>query len=319
MINQYDIHYIKQKDIDLSKWDDCLEKSQNGLIYGYTYYLNHMAKSWDGLVLNDYQALMPLTWNKKINISYLYQPAFTASLGIFGNDLNENLVGEFIRGIPKKFKLVEIALNQGNIFSHPISSAVLRSNYTLSLKKTYTEIAAGYSENIRRNIRKAEQLNCFCRKNIPVSEVISLSRPVLKKTTRIKETDYSSFEKLHALLFAKKQAITYGVYSASGDLMASCVFFFSKKRAYYILVGNHPEGKTMGASHYLIDCFIKQYAGQDLVLDFEGSDIRNLAFFYSSFGAIQEFYPFLKMNSLPFWLKWLKNQRDHFMFKTGPV
>ncbi|HRG24810.1 MAG TPA: hypothetical protein PLL23_10470, partial [Chitinophagaceae bacterium] len=69
---------------------------------------------------------------------------------------------------------------------------------------------------------------------------------------------------------------------------------------------NHPNGKTIGASHALIDAFIADYAGQDLLLDFEGSDIRNLAFFYSSFGAIQEIYPALKINRLPFYLKWLK-------------
>lgn len=89
-------------------------------------------------------------------------------------------------------------------------------------------------------------------------------------------------------------------------MIASCVFFFSNNRAYYILVGNHPNGKTIGASHALIDAFIADHAGQNLLLDFEGSDIRNLAFFYSSFGAVQEIYPALKINRLPFYLRWLK-------------
>ena len=46
------------------------------------------------------------------------------------------------------------------------------------------------------------------------------------------------------------------------------------------MVGNHPDGKTIGASHALIDAFIKDHADQNFILDFEGSDIRNLAFFY---------------------------------------
>jgi len=56
----------------------------------------------------------------------------------------------------------------------------------------------------------------------------------------------------------------------------------------------------------LIDAFIKDNADKPLILDFEGSDIRNLAFFYSGFGAKDEQYPFLKINKLPFYLKWLK-------------
>ena len=37
----------------------------------------------------------------------------------------------------------------------------------------------------------------------------------------------------------------------------------------------------------------------NLVLDFEGSDIKNLAFFYSSFGAREEKYPGIFINRLP--------------------
>ena len=72
------------------------------------------------------------------------------------------------------------------------------------------------------------------------------------------------------------------------------------------MVGNHPDGKTIGASHALIDAFIKDHAGQDLILDFEGSDIRNLAFFYESFGATIEIYPALKINKLPWYARLLK-------------
>jgi len=43
-----------------------------------------------------------------------------------------------------------------------------------------------------------------------------------------------------------------------------------------------------------------------MLLDFEGSDIQNLAFFYSSFGAKQEIFPAIRINKLPFYLKWLK-------------
>jgi hypothetical protein len=89
-------------------------------------------------------------------------------------------------------------------------------------------------------------------------------------------------------------------------LIASAVFFFSHKRAYYILVGNHPDAKNAGASHALIDAIIKDHAGKNLILDFEGSDIPGLALFYKSFGAVEEKYAAIKLNKLPFYIKWLK-------------
>jgi hypothetical protein len=300
------IRYLPQNEIDKSKWDNCVDNANNGLVYAYSHYLDCMAKNWDALILNDYQALMPLTWNKKYGFHYLYQPAFTASLGVFGNGLTETLVGDFIKSIPKKFRLIDISLNYGNIFSVPTGFNMLRNNYTLSLNKNYDSLYSSYNENIRRNIKKAQQYSCTIKKNIPVADVIDLSKPSLQKQTNVTDEDYINFERLFDLLHQQNKAITYGVYSDKQELIASCIYFFSHNRAYYILVGNHPNGKTLGASHYLIDRFIYDRAGQNLILDFEGSDIRNVAFFYSSFGAQVEVYPFLKINRLPFWAKWAK-------------
>jgi hypothetical protein len=300
------IRYLPQKDIDRSKWDNCISNAKNGLIYAYSHYLDSMSKNWDALVLNDHEAIMPLTWNKKYGFYYLYQPAFTASLGVFGNNLTEPLVENFIKAIPKKFRLIEISLNPGNIFSVPTGFNMLRNNYTLSLNKNYDSVYSSYNDNIKRNIKKAQQYGCTIKKNIPVADVIDLSKPSLQKQTNTTDEDYKNFEKIFNFLYQQNKAITYGVYSNTNELIASCVYFFSHNRAYYILVGNHPNGKTLGASHYLIDRFIYDHAGQNLILDFEGSDIRNLAFFYGSFGAQPEVYPFLKINRLPFWAKWMK-------------
>src|SRR6187402_2816093 len=97
------IQYLVNKQIDKTKWDKCITEASNGLIYPYSFYLDTMAKHWDALVLNDYGAVMPLTWNKKYGFYYLYQPAFTASLGVFGKNLNKELIDDFIKNIPPKF------------------------------------------------------------------------------------------------------------------------------------------------------------------------------------------------------------------------
>ena len=59
------IQYLTHYQIDKAKWDDCIGKADNGLIYAYSFYLDQMSKNWDALVLNDYAAVMPLTWNRK--------------------------------------------------------------------------------------------------------------------------------------------------------------------------------------------------------------------------------------------------------------
>ena len=299
------IKYLPHKEIDKAKWDACIKHASNGLIYAYSFYLDAMAKHWDALVLTDYEAVMPLTWNQKYSFYYLYQPAFTASLGVFGKNLNKELIDDFIKLIPSKFKLVEISLNTGNLIDDSKTS-LLRSNYILILNKPYEEIYKAYRDNHKRNINKAFQLGCSVSKEIPVDGIIQLNKEQLQHIDGTKPEDYPNFKTLYEFLKNRRQAKTYAIVDPKNKILASAVFFFSHNRAYYIMAGNHPEGKTLGASHALIDAFIKDHSGQDLILDFEGSDIQSLAFFYNSFGATEEIYPALTINRLPWYVRFLK-------------
>jgi hypothetical protein len=265
-----------------------------------------MAKHWDALVLGDYEVVMPLTWNKKYGFCYLYQPAFTASLGLFGSEIEELLVKRFMDAIPSKFRLIEISLNHRNNFPGAVPGYYPRSNYIMHLKKPYDEISRSYRDNHKRNIAKAMQSGCHVNNEIPVDEIMKLHEEQLKHIDGTKPQDYLNFKRLYELLKASGQAKAYGILDPKNKILASSVFFFSHHRAYYIMVGNHPDGKTIGASHALIDAFIKDHAQQNLILDFEGSDIRNLAFFYEGFGATPEIYPGLKINKLPWYLRLLK-------------
>src|SRR4029077_14289393 len=104
MAEQFNIQHITRDKVDVVKWNDCIDSAPSGLIYGYSFYLDHMAQQWDALVLNDYEAVMPLTWNKKYGISYLYQPFLTAQLGLFGKTISKGLLETFLNNIPSKFR-----------------------------------------------------------------------------------------------------------------------------------------------------------------------------------------------------------------------
>ncbi len=304
MNSQPDIKWMNSGSIDRTKWDHCMDHADNGRIYGYSWYLDTMADNWDALILGDYKLIMPLPWRSKYGLRYIYQPFLCAQLGIFGNQLSDELIKAFVEAIPTCFRLVEVSLNPSNMVS-PHSH--VRNNFVLDLCPSYEQLYQNYTENIQRNTKKAFQLGCQVTKDFNVDSVIELALAQMHSQNKNSQTSKQSFKALYNLLRIKDQAITYGILGPDQQLIASAAFFFSHKRAYYILVGNHPNGRTIGASHALIDAFIKDHAGQKLLLDFEGSDIRNLAFFYSSFGARLEQYPFLKWNRLPFFLKWFKN------------
>ena len=306
-MNEPGIQYLSHNKIEKTKWDKCIDEAANGLIYGYSFYLDHMSRHWDALVLNDYETIMPLTWNKKFGIYYLYQPAFTASLGIFGGNLSAKIIQEFIQLIPKKFQLIEISLNYENTFTTSLPFLISRTNYILSLNKSYNDLYRVYRENHQRNIQKSLQSGCSLKKNIAVEEIIDLNKERMKNIAPLTSDDYNKFKKLCGYLSAKNKTETYGIINKQNKLLASCVFFFSHGRAHYILAGNHPDSRNTGASHLLVDAFIKDHAGEELILDFEGSDIESLALCYSGFGATKEIYSAIRWNRLPRYLKWMKS------------
>ncbi|MFN2457689.1 MAG: GNAT family N-acetyltransferase [Chitinophagaceae bacterium] len=140
-------------------------------------------------------------------------------------------------------------------------------------------------------------------KDVAIDEVISLAQQ--QQTLNASKNEFASLNKLYPYLKQQKKAVSYGFY-LSGKLLASCVFFFSHYRAYYVLAGNHPEGRKISASTLLIDAFIKDYAGQNLLLDFEGSDVPGIAFFFRNFGSTNEKYTSIKYNRLPWLISWVK-------------
>lgn len=297
------IRYLRRNQMDADKWDDCVRKAANGLIYGYSFYLDALSNNWDGLVLGDYEAVMPLPYRKKFGLYYIYQPLLVAQLGVFGKIDDEDTVVDFLQSIPPHFRLVDLPLN-GLYHLPPAFQPRQRMNFVLPLNTSYDTLSANYRSQLKRNLKKAAGKNCTVSKNIDLTSILHLAKrftPGLKTETAL----LARFAHLFALLQAQGKAINYGVYEG-GKLLASAVFFFSHHRAYYILVGNDPEGRHAGASHLLIDRFIRDHAETGIRLDFEGSDEPTLAFFYSSFGATAAPYTQVRINRLPWFLKWLK-------------
>ena len=138
------ISYLTYQQVDKKKWDDCIGSASNGLVYAYTFYLDTMAKNWDALVLNDYEAVMPLTWNKKYGVYYLYQPAFTASLGVFGKNITADTVAAFLKAVPARFRYWDIYLNYANFFKLKEFNLYQRMNYVLQLNDSYENVYSNY-------------------------------------------------------------------------------------------------------------------------------------------------------------------------------
>ena len=92
MQKQSVIQYLPHAQINKTKWDACIAAAPNGLIYAHSWYLDEIIETWDALVMNDYESVMPLPYRKKYGVLYLFHPPFVAQLGLFGNELRAGLL-----------------------------------------------------------------------------------------------------------------------------------------------------------------------------------------------------------------------------------
>ncbi len=303
------INYLEHKDINKDLWDSCINKSVNGSVYAYSWYLDVVSENWDALVYDNYKAVMPLTHKKKFGINYLCQPYFTQQLGVFSIEiLSEEMVENFINNIPKHFKFTEINLNSYNKISTKNNKKITQNrNIQLDLISSYSNIYSNFSKNTRRNIKKAVAKNIFINEINNAWDIINLFKKNKgKQIEKFKEEQYFLLKRLLAELIQRHKVYIISAFTEKNQLCAGAFFVESNHKAIFLFSATNEEAKENGAMSLIIDYFIQKRSQDDITLDFEGSNDDNLARFYLSFGSVETNYSSLKINNLPWFIKWLK-------------
>lgn len=283
------ISYVTRKNVDESKYNNCIKKALNTRIYAFSWYLDCVADNWDALILNDYEAVMPLPWRKKYFIKYIYPPIWTQQLGVFSpNEISEKLIVDFINAIPKKFKKITIQFNAENKFQHKnVTESV---NYILPLDKTYDEIYSGFNTNRKRNLKKSAEFKNQIDKNISSDELLDFYLKVPKNYV----VNNNQIKAIKKLVNSKNKAIQIWGIQIEDKLEASILFLIDENRITNLLPIASNFGKENTLTTLLINEMIETYQNSAKVFDFEGSMLEGVACFYRSFGAIEEPYKTFK-------------------------
>ena len=270
-----------------------------------------MAAQWDAIVLNDYEAVMPLTWKKKFGIKYLYQPAFFQQGGVFSKKkLTHEILNCFLEKAASYFTFAEITLNYQN---NPLKEKKpfkiqLRNNYIYPIGKHYENSYQQYNLYIRQRLKRLEKFNLLYTTSTDYKEVIGHYKKLYKeKLGNVSNADFKNFTSLCDYYQKKDSVVVRKVYDNEGKILLACVLMLKDENRIYNLASCiFPEGKKKLANYFLYDSLIREFSNQNLILDFEGSDISGIAFFYKKFAKANQQYPFVKWNNLPAPLKLLK-------------
>ena len=302
------IYYLKNKDIDLDKWNECIKNSFNGIVYAYSWYLDIVNEEWEALVDENYTRVMPLTIANKYKINYLHQPYFTQQLGVFSTQiLNSEIVARFVEAIPTKYRFYELNLNTFNKLENYKYELTKNITYELDLISNYEKTLQNYSTNTKRNLKKATTNKISVLTGIQPNDLINLFiNNNENKLIKVTNEHYDTIRKIMSTALRYQIGEILGAYNEKNELCSAAFFITSHHKSIYLFAASSESGKETGANFKLIDTFIQKYSGLHLTLDFEGSNIDGLARYYSSFGAKPCEYYRIKKNLLPWYIKIFK-------------
>jgi hypothetical protein len=293
------IKYLPHKEIDISRWNSALENSANNIIYANSWYLDIVSPGWDALIMDDYKAVMPLTWKSKLGLKYIFKPFFIQQLGVFGEDISSDIVEQFLFSLPSHFRLADIVLNEMNTLDDQKFKTKAFNNFKLNIGDPYETIQKKYNRNCNRNIKKARSSGYSFTKKIKPDDLFSLlTNKVRDKTYNLDQHTKILFDQLINEALKNKSGEIVGLLDSSGNLVAAGLYLFSSDRLIFLLCGSTESGKENQAMYMLIDEQINRNAGKYLWYDFSGSNIPGIAYFNSTFGAKPYLYYLVSINKL---------------------
>jgi len=294
------LRFLNSYEIDIDKWDACIERFGNGLPYGYGWVLNCLHVSWGGIVLNDYEAVLPLPFTIKYGMRFGMQSPWIQQLGVFAD---KNLPFELVE---QMWALASEYLQLINYKCHAKSPKVLNGftctewqNLILPLNKEYETLKSAYNQNTKRNIKKAARVKVIKQNNINLL-IDTYRENQLYKVDGLKAKHLMQMENLIKASLAKNMGFIKVAYNDKDDFLGGCFYFKTNKRLIHLLPALTDMGREHGAMFSIIDGVIKEFCEKDLDLDLEGSMVESIARFYKGFGAKKEsYFEYYKENMNP--------------------
>ncbi|MEY2962757.1 MAG: hypothetical protein RL754_18 [Bacteroidota bacterium] len=305
---QLKLKRVAHKDIDFEKWDRCISAYSHPQPYGFSWYLNWVAPKWDALVHGDYEVIMPIFPRVKNRVEFTTRPYGTQQLGPYSMvPLEATMVEQLVQEAMSHFRYGEFFLGHGVPLPTSWTSQSL-VNLELVTNSPYATLQKAYSKQCRRNLKAAANAAFEAVEWVEVGDVLQLWKDNIMDKTQITEEQLVGFKKVLEFCHYQKRAQIIAVRDEYNQVVAAQIWVVFQGRSTLLVNAATTWAKENGLPTYLIDQHIQSKAGQDHIIDFEGSNIEGLNRFYSGFGAVETIYRLHIENRLPLPLRWMKHK-----------
>lgn len=281
------IKRITRKKLDVEKYSNCLNNAANYRIYAEYWYLDTLVgDNWDCYILNDYEAIMPLPYTKKLGIKFITQPIYCQQLGVFhGQNFSKNNFQKFEKKLHRNL-VRSYSFNEENTEMYE-PKGKLKVNFILDLNKPYSEISDNYTSKRNKELRRTSRMD------LVINEVKNLQNFQLLKdkyeyiyTHKLEKKYISIFKKI----LKNGQLKVFDIFSKEHVLIGSQAMLFSKNRIICLSFARNKEEDKHNTSAYILDYIIKSNAEKNIIFDFEGSSLPAVAKFMEGYSPQKKHY-----------------------------
>ena len=300
----HQIDIIPSYKIDKHKWDDCIYKSGNSLIYDQSYYLEAMADNWHGIVVNDYECVMPVAWRKKLGMRYCYDVPFIQQLGYFNTTAEINHT-QLMESFFSFIKYGHYNFNYSNNAIAESSGVKTATNFIVDL--TGKDIADNFTKSFKQSLQNSLKYHLEYIETA-TGEPIEMHKELYNNKVRMyRRGDHINFMRLAEELSGSGKCFARKIINKEGHTLSIVLLLKDERRLYNMINVTNDEGRKKEANYFLYAQLFDEFAGNGLLFDLEGSELAGVKSFYKKFGAANQPYYRMSINNLPFPLKLFKS------------
>jgi len=249
-------------------------------------------------------AAMPYCIKKRYGFTLLTHPQLTQTLGPwlrpseaqYSNRLGQekDLLTALIDQLPD-FAQFEQNWHHANTNWLPFYwqgfEQTTRYTYRLPDLLDLDAVWAGFRENIRRDIRKAEnRFNLQVRNDATIDDFLALNVQTFDRQGMVLPYSPAFVQRLDLSCAQHKARQIFIAEDKQGQKHAGVYIIWDDQSAYYLMGGGDPKLRSSGATSLCMWEAIKFASTKTKSFDFEGSMIEPVERFFRAFGAIQTPY-----------------------------
>lgn len=258
----------------------------------------------------DIMASFPIYKTKHLGWKTLKVPPLTQTLGIYieetGAKLTKTLerekkiINQIINNLPLGYQY-DFYLDINNSYVLPFVWAGFKVepmfSYRIEDLTDLDKVWAGFKENIKTDIRKAERKVKVIEEN-NIELLIAMQKKTFERQGRKFPLDENIIRNIDSASDKHNSRLFLCAIDNEGNIHAATYFVFDENRCYYLMSGGDPKYRNSGATSLLVWEGIKRASERVKIFDFEGSMIEDIERFIRGFGAAPHTYYHVKKLNL---------------------